>query len=101
MHRELAWFTNYLQGRKYRVVMEGATSEWCNLTRGVPQGSILGPFLFTLFINDVPNAVENCTVNLYADDTAIYTSESDPKCVSTRLEEDLSRVAKCIMDNGL
>ena len=100
--RELAWFTNYLQGRKYRVIMVGVRSEWRrSLTRGVPQGSILGPLLFTLFINDLPNVVEKCTVNLYADDTAIYTSDSDPKCVSTRLKEDLSRIVKWIRDNGL
>ena len=99
--RELAWFTNYLQGRKYRVVMVEVRSEWCNLTRGVPQGSILGPLLFTLFINDLPNVVEKCTVILYADDTTIYTSDSDPKCVSTRLKEDLSRIVKWIRDNGL
>ena len=98
--RELAWFTNYLQGRKYRVVMEGVKSEWRTLMRGVPQGSILGPLLFILFINDLPNAVEKCIVNLYADIT-IYTSDSDAKCVSVRLEEDLSQVAKWIMENGL
>ena len=98
---ELAWFTNYLQDRKFRVVMEGVRSEWSNVTRGVPQGSILGPLLFTLFVNDLPNAVEKCTVNLFADDTSIYTSDSDPKRVSNILEEDLGRVAKWIVANGL
>lgn len=64
-------------------------------------GLHLGPLLFALFVNDLPNAVEKCTVDVYADDTALYTSDSDPKCVSTRLEEDLSQVAKWIMANGL
>lgn len=79
--------------------MEGVRSEQCNLTRGVPQGSILGPLVFTLFVNDLPN--EKCTVNLFADDKTIYTSDSNSKCVGTRLEEELSRVMKWVMANGV
>ena len=89
---ELKWFTDYLSGRKQRVVMDGVLSVWKDIVKGVPQGSILGPLLFTIFVNDLPDTVEQCTVNLYADDSAIYTSDKDPCGVSTKLEGDLRRV---------
>ena len=51
---------------------------WCEVVRGVLQGSVLGPLLFTLFTNDLPNVIENYSVNLCADDTAIYFSSKNP-----------------------
>ena len=76
-------------------------SEWCNFTRVVPQGSILGPLQFTLFVDDQPNVMEKCTVNLFADDTSIYTSDSDPRRVSNTFDKDLCRVANWIVASGL
>ena len=54
---ELKWFTDYLSGRKQRVVMDGVLSVWKDIVKGVPQGSILGPLLFTIFVNDLPDTV--------------------------------------------
>lgn len=98
---ELKWFTDYLEGRKQRVVLSGELSGWSDVMRGVPQGSILGPLLFTIFINDLPGVVEHSTVNLYADDTTVYVADQDPSVVGDKLSADLHRIATWIEANGL
>ena len=98
---ELAWFTDYLKERKQRVVMDGVSSEWNCVTKGVPQGSILGPLLFVVIVNNLPSVVRKCTVNLYADDTTIYASSEDPCLVEKHLEEDLGAIATWINTNSL
>ena len=75
---KLSWFSDYLSERRQRVILDGEHSDWTGLTKGVPQGSILGPILFLLFVNDLPDVVEHCTVNLYADDTTIYSTDEKP-----------------------
>ena len=65
----LQWFTSYLDGRIQRVVLDGEASKWLKVTSGVPQGSIIGPLLFLVFINDMPNFVsDSSTLALFADD---------------------------------
>ena len=66
----LAWLTDYLKGRNQRVCVDGKLSQSAELKAGVPQGSILGPVLFVLFINDQPGAVNNMPL-LFADDLSV------------------------------
>ena len=68
----LGWIRNFLTNRKQRVVLNGAQSSTVRVTSGIPQGSVLGPVLFTIYINDLPNVVCN-TTKLFADDAKIYS----------------------------
>ena len=70
----LNWFHSYLSDRFQRVIVDGAHSDWLPVTSGVPQGSILGPLLFLLFVNDIPSNVKHSKVALFADDTKMYIS---------------------------
>ena len=63
-------FTNYLFKRRQRVVLPGVESLWTFITAGVPQGSILGPLLFLLFINDIVNEI-HANIRLFADDKSL------------------------------
>uniref|UniRef100_A0A8C5M0Z0 Reverse transcriptase domain-containing protein n=1 Tax=Leptobrachium leishanense TaxID=445787 RepID=A0A8C5M0Z0_9ANUR len=73
--RTLTWFQSYVSDRSQYVSISGSSSPPLPVTCGVPQGSILGPLLFTIFINDLPNVCKASTVLMYADDTVIYTSK--------------------------
>jgi hypothetical protein len=65
---------DYLTNRKQRVVINGKESSWKTVNAGVPQGSILGPLLFLIFISDIVDEV-NCPIKLFADDTIIFNLE--------------------------
>ena len=66
-----AWIKEFLTNRRQRVVVNGQYSEWKKVTSGIPQGSVLGPTLFIIFINDMPEVIA-CCMKLYADDAKIY-----------------------------
>ena len=69
--------------------------------KGVPQGSILGPLLFVLFMNDLPDFVQDCSIGLYADDIMLYVSHGDPAKLSEIIGKDLYNISRWITSNGL
>ena len=73
--------------------MHGDLSNWGTVSIRVPQGSILGPLLFALYINDLPSIVKYCLLDLYADDAELHCSHSDLHMVETYLQSDLDSVA--------
>jgi hypothetical protein len=81
------WIRDFLVGRRQRVKVNGSFSGWADVSSGVPQGSVLGPVLFVLFINDLPDLVRNLC-SMYADDTKVYGPAASPEhCES--LQRDL------------
>ena len=87
----LDWLTNYLTDRKQRVVIPGGTSDWEFIKAGVPQGSILGPLLFLLYINDIVTDIHS-SVRLFADDTSLYIIVDDPTDAAEQLNIDLETI---------
>ena len=83
----LNWIRDFLSNRKQRVRVGDCMSTEKDVTSGIPQGSILGPVLFTIFINDLPDEV-NSFCKIFADDTKIY----DKSINYNRLQEDLNRL---------
>ncbi|MEW8547708.1 MAG: reverse transcriptase family protein, partial [Candidatus Thiodiazotropha sp.] len=89
----LDWFKNYLSDRKQRVVLPGALSGWTSIKAGVPQGSILGPLLFLLYINDIVVDIGS-SVRLFADDTSLFIVVDDPITAAGCLNMDLDRISR-------
>ena len=66
------WIRDFLSNRQQRVVVNGVYSDWVPVTSGIPQGSVLGPVLFLVYINDLPDEL-NCLKKLFADDGKVYS----------------------------
>jgi hypothetical protein len=88
--RLLNWIKQWLSGRKQRVVVKGKTSNWKDVRSGVPQGSILGPLLFIIFINDIDLGIKNRILK-FADDTKIFGKVGTDKEIAS-LRDDLQRL---------
>ena len=84
---------NYLSGRLQRVILNGQTSSWRPILAGVPQGSILGPLLFLIYINDLPNKLKS-NAKLFADDTSLFTIVKDENKSANVLNNDLSLISE-------
>ena len=94
------WFDSYLRGRSQCVEVSACKSEFLPISCGVPQGSILGPLLFLVYINDMSTSV-NCMLCLYADDSALLFSHRDPTIIADRLSSELSNCKRWLVDNKL
>ena len=85
-------FRSYLCNRYQIVKMDQFHSQASQITCGIPQGSILGPFLFNMFVNDLPLCILNCNIHLFADDTNIYFCGDNINVVQTALQRDLDNI---------
>ena len=103
MESELAWFRDYLSNRTQIVSYQNKLSSprTTGISTGVPQGSILGPLLFVLFINDLTEATAKCSVLLYADDAVLFSSAKDAQTIEQALNYDLSVISDWISQNHL
>ena len=78
------WIELWLSDRKQRVVINGICSGWSEVSSGVPQGSVLGPILFVIFINDIENGICG-NILKFADDTKLFCKvDSDINCAKLR-----------------
>ena len=87
---ELNWFKSYLTNREQHLIINGQLSSKKIITCGVPQGSILGPLLLLLYINDLPDCLKLTTPCMYADDTQIFASFHDANELIVKLNSDLA-----------
>ena len=94
------WFQSDLSNRKFTVNLENSFSEVSSISCGVPQGSILGPLLFLIYINDIPMAVK-CNLLLYANDTCLVFQSKNVKDIEKQLNEDFANICDWVVDNKL
>lgn len=86
------WIADFLTRRKMRVNVKGSFSQWGEVCSGVPQGSVLGPILFLLYVNDIPQWMAN-SIRLFADDTKVWKKIREPGDASG-LQDDLDQLQK-------
>ena len=90
----LSTLTDFLKLRKQRVVLNGQLSSWSNIELGVPEGSILGPWLFFIYINDFSESLTT-NVRLFADDVSPFSVVDDINLSAINLNSDLSKINIC------
>ena len=99
--KTLKWFHSYLTNRVIFVLWGTIFSEAGTINCGVPQGSTLGPLLFLLYINDIPQALSNTHAHLYADDTSIFCQHEDVTEIENVLNKEFANVYDWFVDNKL
>ena len=97
------WFQDYLTGRSQYVRIGSTKSSARPITHGVPQGAILSPLLFCIYINDLPGSIQSCNLDSYVDDSKLYKSFCiyDLEQTTINLEADLQIAAKWCLEHQL
>ena len=93
----LSLIQSFLKDRKQRTVLNGQNSDWGDISAGVPQGSILGPLFFLVYINDLAADVK-CNVKLFADDTSLFTVVEDSNSAASDMNHDLELISQWAYD---
>ena len=88
----LKWFRNFLTNRQQRVVVRGTFSSWTHVKSRVPQGTILGPILFLIYVNDISSNISS-SIKMFADDTKVYREITDFENNTRALQTDIDRLA--------
>ena len=88
----LSLLKHYLENREQAVVLNGQTSEWRKIMSGIPQGSVLGPLLFLIYINDLLDGI-NSLCKIFADDTSLFSKVYDIHKSASKLNDDLEKIS--------
>ena len=89
----LKLLSNFLRNRKQRVVLNRQTSSWADVNAGVPQGSILGPLLFLIYIDDLADGFSS-NVKLFANDTSLFSVVHNANTIAKELNNDLVKISR-------
>lgn len=95
------WFRSYIDNRNQPYFVNGSLSISQVLTCGIPQGTILGPLLFVLYINDLPNCLSNSVARMYADDTHLTFASNNIEMINDVMNHDLSNVNTWLTANNV
>ena len=98
--KTVAWFKSYLSDRAFKVNINNHFSDLSKISCGTPQGSILGPLLFLLYVNHMPQAVHS-DLFLYADDSDLTFQHKDVHTIEHRLNKDSADLCEWFIDNKL
>lgn len=99
--KALEWFRSYLSNRKQRTVIGDAVSSVVDVNIGLPQGSVLAPILFIIYINDIKTCLRNCKISLFADDALVSISDKNVDCAVLKIQEDLNNLYKWLCSRKL